>query len=143
MAKHHQGPSQQWGNSHYFRMQNISDIYFIGGFGTVAWINVNEYEALQPYKIAVDGGEQNLSEFNLELNAIFSNPLRESLSTESEVDDAAIISVDSKGIDIRVRQGAKFHVQRLAFEESLGVEALEEAKSSLWKVIEKGKVHNL
>ena len=37
-----------------------SDIYFIGGFGTVAWINVNEYETLQPDKIAVDGGEQNL-----------------------------------------------------------------------------------
>lgn len=37
-----------------------SDIYFIGGFGTVAWVNVNEYEALQPDKIAVDGGEENL-----------------------------------------------------------------------------------
>lgn len=29
------------------------------------------------------------------------------MSTESEVDDAAIISIDSKGIDIRVRQGAQ------------------------------------
>jgi hypothetical protein len=37
-----------------------SDIYFIGGFGTVAWVDVNEYETLQPDKIAVDGGEQNL-----------------------------------------------------------------------------------
>jgi hypothetical protein len=37
-----------------------SDIYFIGGFGTVAWIDVNEYEALQPDKIAMDGGEHNL-----------------------------------------------------------------------------------
>ncbi|CAA7044394.1 unnamed protein product [Microthlaspi erraticum] len=138
MAKHHQGPSQQWGNFHYFRMQNISDIYFIGGFGTVAWVNVNEYEAIQPDKIAVDGGEQNLKE----LNAIFSKPLRELMSTESEVDDAAIISIDSKGIDIRVRQGAQFNIQRLAFEEVLGVETLEEAKSALWKVIEKGKLHN-
>ncbi|XP_010500733.1 PREDICTED: uncharacterized protein LOC104778065 [Camelina sativa] len=139
MAKHHQGPSQQWGNFHYFRMQNISDIYFIGGFGTVAWINVNEYEALQPDKIAVDGGEKNLKE----LNAIFSKPIRELLSIEAEVDDAAIISVDSKGIDIRVRQGAQFNIQRLAFEVSVGVETLEEAKSALWKVIEKGKLHNL
>lgn len=38
----------------------FSDIYFIGGFGTVAWVDVNEYEALKPDKIAVDGGEQNL-----------------------------------------------------------------------------------
>ena len=37
-----------------------SDIYFIGGFGTVAWVDVKEYEAIQPDKIAVDGGEQNL-----------------------------------------------------------------------------------
>jgi hypothetical protein len=29
------------------------------------------------------------------------------LSSEGEVDDAAVISVDSKGIDIRVRQGAQ------------------------------------
>ncbi|EOA12148.1 hypothetical protein CARUB_v100039381mg, partial [Capsella rubella] len=29
------------------------------------------------------------------------------LSTESEVDDAALISIDSKGIDVRVRQGAQ------------------------------------
>lgn len=37
-----------------------SDIYFIGGFGTVAWVDVKEYEALQPDKIALNGGEQNL-----------------------------------------------------------------------------------
>jgi hypothetical protein len=37
-----------------------SDIYFIGGFGTVAWIDVKEYESLQPDKLSMDGGEQNL-----------------------------------------------------------------------------------
>ncbi|MBA0585809.1 hypothetical protein Gorai_016573, partial [Gossypium raimondii] len=128
IAKHQQGPSQQWGNFYYFRMQNISDIYFIGGFGTVAWIDVKEYEALKPDKIAVDGGEQNLKE----LNATFSKPLKELLSAEAEVDDAALISIDSKGIDIRVRQGAQFNVQRLSFEEGQGVETLEEAKVALW-----------
>lgn len=138
IAKHQQGPSQQWGNFYYFRMQNISDIYFIGGFGTVAWVDVKEYEALQPDKIAVDGGEQNLKE----LNAIFSKPLKELLSIETEVDDAALISIDSKGIDIRVRQGAQFNIQRLSFE-GHAVETLEEAKAALWKLINKGQVHNL
>lgn len=42
-----------------------------------------------------------------ELNAIFSKPLKELLSVEAEVDDAALISIDSKGTDIRVRQGAQ------------------------------------
>ncbi|KAL4279275.1 hypothetical protein GQ457_03G042960 [Hibiscus cannabinus] len=139
VAKHQQGTSQQWGNFYYFRMQNISDIYFIGGFGTVAWVDVKEYEELKPDKIAVDGGEQNLKE----LNASFSKPLRKLLSTEAEVDDAAIISIDSKGIDIRVRQGAQFNIQRLSFEEGQGVETLEEAKAALWNVIKKGQVQNL
>ncbi|KAL3528498.1 hypothetical protein ACH5RR_007820 [Cinchona calisaya] len=128
IGKHQQGPSQQWGNFYYFRMQTISDIYFIGGFGTVAWVDVKEYEALQPDKIAVDGGEQNLKE----LNAIFSKPLKELLSQEFEVDDAALISIDSKGTDIRVRQGAQFNIQRISFEEGHSVETLEEAKAALW-----------
>ncbi|CAL1373946.1 unnamed protein product [Linum trigynum] len=139
IAKHQQGPSQQWGNFYYFRMQNIRDIYFIGGFGTVAWVDIKEYEALQPDKIAVDGGEHNLKE----LNVIFSKRLKELLSSEMEVDDAAIISIDSKGIDIRVRQGAQFNVQRLSFEEGHAVENLEEAKSAVRKVLNKGKVQNL
>ncbi|KAK3219119.1 hypothetical protein Dsin_013089 [Dipteronia sinensis] len=139
IAKHQQCPSQQWGNFYYFRMQNISDIYFIGGFGTVAWVNVKEYEAILPDKIAVDGGEQNLKE----LNAMFSKPIKELLSAEAEIDDAALISIDSKGIDIRVRQGAQFNIQRLSFDDKLGVETLEEAKAALWKVINKGQVHNL
>ncbi|KAL5554615.1 hypothetical protein UlMin_042016 [Ulmus minor] len=139
IAKHQQGPSQQWGNFYYFRMQNISDIYFIGGFGTVAWVDVKEYEAIQPDKIAVDVGHQNLKE----LNAIFSKPLKELLSTESEVDDAALISLDSKGTDIRVRQGAQFNVQRISFDEGHAVETLEEAKEALWKLINKGRVYNL
>uniref|UniRef100_M1CIK1 FMN binding protein n=1 Tax=Solanum tuberosum TaxID=4113 RepID=M1CIK1_SOLTU len=115
------------------------DIYFIGGFGTVAWVDVKEYESLHPDKIAVDGGEQYLKE----LNAIFSKPLKDLLAQESEVDDAALISIDSKGTDIRVRQGAQFNVQRISFEEGHSVETLEEAKTALWKLINGGRLHNL
>ncbi|KAH9305294.1 hypothetical protein KI387_009698 [Taxus chinensis] len=132
-AKHQQGASQQWGNFYYYRMDSISDVYFIGGFGTVAWIDVQEYENVLPDKIAVDGGEQNLKE----LNAMFSKPLRELLSTEAEVDDAAFISIDSKGTDVRVRQGAQFNVQRLSFEGVHEVETLEEAKIALQKIMDK------
>ncbi|KAL6660829.1 hypothetical protein ACP70R_000213 [Stipagrostis hirtigluma subsp. patula] len=116
VAKHQQWASQQWGNFYYYRMHNISDIYFIGGFATVAWVDVKDYETIQPDKIAVDGGEQSLK--------------------KGEVDDAAFISVDSKGIDIRVRQGAQFNIQRLAFDVPHKVETLEEAKRALHKIID-------
>ncbi|KMS97207.1 hypothetical protein BVRB_7g177590 [Beta vulgaris subsp. vulgaris] len=138
IRKHQQGPSQQWGNFYYFRMQNISDIYFIGGFGTVAWVDVREYENLKPDKIALEGGEQYLKA----LNAIFSKPLKKLLSTEIDVDDAALISIDSRGTDVRVRQGAQFNIQRISFEEGNAVETLEEAKSALQQLINKGKVNN-
>ncbi|XP_008781768.1 uncharacterized protein LOC103701482 [Phoenix dactylifera] len=138
-AKHPQWASQQWGNFYYYRMHNISDIYFIGGFGTVAWVDVKEYEALQPDKIAIDGGEQNLKE----LNAMFSKSLKEILSNEMELDDAALISIDSKGTDIRVRQGAQCNIQRLSFEVEQRVQTLDEAKAALQRIIdEKSRSHN-
>lgn len=134
LAKHQQWASQQWGNFCYFRMHSISDIYFIGGFGTVAWLDVKEYEALQPDKIAADGGEQNLKA----LNVMFSKPLKEILATEVEIDDAALISIDSKGVDIRIRQNAQFNIQRLSFDVENGVETLEEAKWALQRIIDGG-----
>ncbi|WOL19020.1 hypothetical protein Cni_G27817 [Canna indica] len=133
LAKHQQWSFQEWGNFYYYRMQNISDIYFIGGFGTVAWVDVKEYEALKPDKITADSGEQNLKE----LNAIFSKPLKEMLSTKAEIDDAAFISVDSKGTDVRVRQGAQFNIQRISFEVEHEVQTLDEAKAALENIITK------
>uniref|UniRef100_A0A803KQP7 CREG-like beta-barrel domain-containing protein n=1 Tax=Chenopodium quinoa TaxID=63459 RepID=A0A803KQP7_CHEQI len=116
-----------------------SDIYFIGGFGTVAWVDVKEYEDLKPDKIALEGGEQYLKE----LNAIFSKPLKKLLSTEVEVDDAALISIDSRGTDVRVRQGAQFNIQRISFEDGKVVETLEEAKSALQQLINNGQLYNI
>lgn len=81
-----------------------------------------------------------------------------------------MISIDSKGTDVRVRQGAQvismccfksfvfithpsnfslslyflqFNVQRISFEEGHSVETLEEAKAALWKLINGGRLHNL
>jgi hypothetical protein len=121
----------------FVNCEHSSDIYFIGGFGTVAWLDVKEYEALKPDKIATDGGEQSLKE----LNAMYSKPLKELLSTEIEVDDAALISIDSKGIDIRVRQGAQFNIQRIAFELHYSVETLEEAKEAIRRILGKSRWH--
>ncbi|GKC91335.1 hypothetical protein Tco_1151984 [Tanacetum coccineum] len=74
----------------------------------------------------------------MELNAIFSKPIKELLSLETEVDDAALISIDSKGTYVLVRQGAQSNIQRLAFKEGHGVETLEEAKAALWNLIHRG-----
>ncbi|WOK95001.1 hypothetical protein Cni_G03706 [Canna indica] len=131
VSKQQQRASQKWGNFHYYRMQNISDIYFVGGFGTVEWVDVKEYEGLKPDKIAAESGEENLKE----LNAIFSKRIKDVLSTEAEIDDAVFVSVDSKGTDVRVREGAQFNIQRISFGKENDVLTLDEAKAALEKII--------
>lgn len=37
-----------------------SDIYFVGGFGTVQWVDVKEYDRARPDIIAVNGAENTL-----------------------------------------------------------------------------------
>ncbi|KAG6520131.1 hypothetical protein ZIOFF_017163 [Zingiber officinale] len=107
--------------------------YFIGGFGTVAWVDVKEYETIKPDKIAAESGDQNLKE----LNAMFSKKLKDILSTKVEIDDAAFISVDSKGTDVRVRQGAQFSIRRISFEAEREIQSLDDAKAALVMIIKR------
>ncbi|MCO5553396.1 hypothetical protein L7F22_006917 [Adiantum nelumboides] len=133
MEKHEQAASQQWRNFDYFRMEVISDIYFIGGFGTVAWIDVKSYESAKPDVIAKHGSEKILKE----LNNAFSERLRNALCSNSAVDDAAFISIDSKGTDVRVRQGAQYNVRRLSFSKDFSVETVEQAMKALNAILKK------
>ncbi|KAI5665153.1 hypothetical protein M9H77_24476 [Catharanthus roseus] len=146
ISKHHHqqqeavagGIDWEWDKQVYFKMFIIKDIYFIGGFGTISWVDVKEYQSLQPDKIVVDQSEHN---FMKELNVIFSEPLKEMLSKDyqfMEVDDVAFISIDSKGTYIQVRQSLNFSIHRISFEQGDLVETLEEATNALWKLINKG-----
>jgi hypothetical protein len=44
----------------FFRMHNVVDIYFVGGFGTVQWIDVREYLSATPDTIATNGPQRTL-----------------------------------------------------------------------------------
>lgn len=48
--------TEKWvmGNYMFFRMHRITDIYFVGGFGTVQWVDVNEYLTSTPDAIATN-----------------------------------------------------------------------------------------
>jgi len=48
------------GNSMFFRMHRILDIYFVGGFGTVQFIDVDEYKGTRPDAIVMDHPHQTL-----------------------------------------------------------------------------------
>ena len=55
-AKHSNERKERWvsGNFVYFRMNRIVDIYFVGGFGTVQWIDPTEYLSSKPDDIVLD-----------------------------------------------------------------------------------------
>ena len=37
-----------WGDYSFFRMNRLIDAYFVGGFGSLKWINMEEYERSGP-----------------------------------------------------------------------------------------------
>ena len=118
------------GNAVYFRMNRIMDIYFVGGFGTVQWVDVNEYTSAQPDQIVVQNPNHTLKL----LNEAYAEPLRALLSqTHGSVDDAAFISIDKLGADVRVRRGGEYAVERIGFDRA--VESLEEASVAMQRLI--------
>jgi hypothetical protein len=63
------------GSFTFFRMHRITDVYFVGGFGTVQWIDADEYVGSSPDPIATDAPQRTLQV----LNEVLGAELRESL----------------------------------------------------------------
>lgn len=63
VAKHAKERRGEWvsGNLVFFRMHRISDIYFVGGFGTVQWVDVANYMATKPDSIVAADPQQTIS----------------------------------------------------------------------------------
>ncbi|CAL8467835.1 g7373 [Coccomyxa elongata] len=114
------------GNYMFFRMHRISDIYFVGGFGTVQWVDVAEYVSAKPDEIVTSDPHHTLQV----LNETYSEGLRQALSRPgSTVDDAAFISIDRLGADVRTRRATDYIVERLTF--PTHVHTLDEALTAM------------
>lgn len=105
-----------WGNYVFFRVDRICDIYFAGGFGTVQWVKVDDYLNTEPDAI-VAGGKANtlLQDLNMRFAAQLPAGISFQCSSVGRVDDATIVSIDRLGVDVRLRCGHKFSVERLPF----------------------------
>lgn len=124
---------ERWvsGNAMYFRMDKILDIYFVGGFGTVQWVDVQEYTQAQPDQIVMESPALTLQT----LNEHFSLDLREALSQHhGPADDAAFISIDKLGADVRIRKGGDYNVERVPF--SVQVDNLDDAILEIKRILD-------
>ncbi|KAK9816434.1 hypothetical protein WJX72_000205 [[Myrmecia] bisecta] len=132
LQKHAVEGKEKWVSGNYlcFRMHRISDIYFVGGFGTVQWVDVAEYAAVKPDNIVLLEPHATLQA----LNDKFAHDLRQLVATSSQpADDAALISIDRLGADVRVRTGTDYSVERLGFD--IHVHTLEDAIAAIQRLL--------
>ena len=58
--------TERWvsANSIFFRMHRILDIFFVGGFGTVQWVDPHEYAGTRPDAVVADKPHKTLQVSN-------------------------------------------------------------------------------
>ena len=68
VTKHAKEKKGEWVSGNLvFRMHRISDIYFVGGFGTVQWVDVADYMATMPDSIVAADPQETISVGRMQL----------------------------------------------------------------------------
>lgn len=136
----------RWGDYTFYRMNNVIDVYFVGGFGTLNWVDLKEYMEAEPDKIVTPSDDGSVLYVLAELNTKYGTRLaasgavqgtsapNEASISNSKVDDLWIISIDKRGIDVRVRVDGVCQVRRLNFNGC--VETYADACSAVEAIIE-------
>jgi len=100
--------STHMGNSTYWIMANIVDVYFVGGFGTVCWIQGQDYLRVNPDEILCGEYHRTLRRLNERYRA----PLMKGLPS---CEDINIMSIDKKGLELKMRDAGEYSIRRLSF----------------------------
>jgi len=132
------------GGYRFYRMHEVRDVLFTGGFGTVRWVPPRDFAAGRPDAVVASRLPQTLAALNAEFGAALAagmgagrvrtaagpggggegeagaaGPAGDEPRTATErrptVDDCQVVSVDAGGCEVRVRRGAEVTVERLAF----------------------------
>jgi len=118
----------------HFRMSRICDVFFVGGFGTMQWIDVGEYVSAQPDAIvtrtASGSPEATLAALNSEFGAQLPRFFSAASDEAGPGEEAQLVSIDAGGVDVRVRRaGGVVAMERLRFPRA--VESLEQARGAM------------
>ena len=136
----------------FYRMMHIRDIYFVGGFGTMQWVDPPAYAATHPDSIVMFPHHETVDAISAKygdaLVEHFLGPVDESKVSDGESTDtdaegllargsASVISIDAAGADVRVRRHWESSVHRLAFPSK--VHTPEEAIKAVQTALRAGK----
>ena len=90
----------------------VLDIYFVGGFGVMGWVSVDEYARAHPDPLA-DAAPGILQHMNADhADALL---LLARVCGGVDADEAAMISVDRLGFHVRLKKGSRVQGARIPF----------------------------
>ena len=102
---------QNYADFAYYRLE-VSDIYFIGGFGVMGWISAEDYRSALPDPLAevAPGIIQHMNRDHANALVLIARRF-----AGEAADEAAMTAVDRLGFHLRLRSGDRIHGRRVAF----------------------------
>ena len=95
----------------FYRM-DIKDIYFVGGFGAMGWVMVDDY-----YEAEVDPLADSTRDIIEHMNRDHADALTllAKKFTTIAAEEASMTSVDRLGFQVRIKSGGEFYSRRIGF----------------------------
>ena len=95
----------------FYRM-DITDVYFVGGFGAMGWVTADEYASagVDPLADSASGIIRHMNEDHADALALI---IKKSL--DMEAGEASMTSVDRLGFQVRFKHKGEFYSRRIGF----------------------------
>jgi putative heme iron utilization protein len=95
----------------FWRLE-LSDVYFVGGFGAMDWLSVVDYAAARPDPLAAAAADilGHMNADHADALLVFARVL-----AHEDADEARMVAVDRLGFKLRLRRGDRLHGCRIAF----------------------------
>jgi putative heme iron utilization protein len=100
-----------------FHRLDIADLYFVGGFAAMDWIDAAAYKAarVDPLADVAPGILEHMNRDHADALVVFARVLAGAPGAEA----ATMVAVDRLGFRLRIRTGGRLHAERIPFPEEV------------------------
>ncbi len=119
----------------FWRLE-VADVYLVGGFGVMGWVQASVYATARPDPLAdaAAGIIEHMNRDHPDALVIFARVL-----AGAAADEASMVSVDRLGFKLRLRSGARLWSVRIPF--SREVTTPEESRTTLIEMLDAARRH--
>ncbi len=117
----------------FFRLE-VDDVYFVGGFAAMGWVDAGEYRSARPDPLAdaVSGIVEHMNRDHAEALVVYAR-----FFAGAEADEATMTGVDRLGFKLRLCQGRRRWSVRIAFPRE--VTSVEESRTTLIEMLRQAR----